>query len=521
MTLSKSRIFWACVSLHSLMVCFTIVALCYAAYIAPLGEPLLHITILSLFLIYYFYGGVLDIQIFSNDSVMQHRIVSEMKCLSSYRPTPYLINANLQTLFAAIGRPHPDVHFERELVTHVYPDGEVCRLDWSYAPNALSNTPVVIVFHGLTGGSDDSNMHYITQICNRRGWHVVIPVRRGCGDDACITKPKFYAYGGLEDTEYVVEFIATKMAGHPILGVGISAGSNILANYLGLYGKSSKITGAISVANGYCWEKGTRMIQDFHPVWDAVMSNIVHHTLFRRHSIFLDHTDYVTLNPEVHAPNVPIQLMKRVGSQREVDEYVSRRLHGFNSLEDFYRHQSCEYRLENITVPTIFLNALDDPLAHHLNIPVEKLRKNPNTLLITTACGGHLGWSEGLWPFADKPTWMDRFIVEGLESLLTVAEERRHEVALRALRRQSTEDSMSSMDVMNPTTARGNLQTDDIVCTPNAGSAPSRFPMKSPTVSLKSVGNLQKPSSFPDLTNSPNKYSVASRVSWAPATFSL
>jgi predicted alpha/beta-fold hydrolase len=296
MPVSKSRLFYALLSTHTLMVMGTTILIIYTLSVAPLDEPLLYLSVLVLFLAYYFYGGVLDMRVYRNDSVVHQRMISGMSCLQTrYKPTWYLLNANLQTLFAAAGRPSPDVTFERELVEGVYPDGEICRLDWcnpipatkvppttttttttrtnngstsnntntssATASTASSKAPVVILFHGLTGGSDDSNMHYLTQAIHRIGWHVVIPVRRGCGDEATITVPKFYAYGGIEDTAHVVDYIATKMRGHVILGVGISAGSNILANYLGTLGSRSRIQAAISVANGFCWDKGTRAIE--------------------------------------------------------------------------------------------------------------------------------------------------------------------------------------------------------------------------------------------------------------------
>ena len=380
-----------------------------------------------------------------------------------YLPTPFLLNANLQTLFAALGRPGLEqrILYDREIVKNLFPDGEVCVLDWSYAPESArarqsTPTPVVILFHGLTSGSDDSNVLYVAKAINDAGWHAVIPVRRGCCTDSIssdLAVPKHYAYGDVEDTEYVVHYISRKMEGHPLLSVGLSAGSNIMCNYLGLYGRASRIIGAVSVANGYCWERGTQALQQHHPVWDALMSGMVHHNLFKRHAVFRER--FSSVSPEgvilgeespvaVRSPGgfspvspteaaaaaaaavvaLPLRLLKRTGSMREYDEAISRRLHGFASLQEFYRHQSCVHRLDNVAVPTIFLNSLDDPLAHRDNIPGDILRANPHVVLVTTSSGGHLGWAEGWWPFRRKASWMDRFIIEGLAVTLNESNER-------------------------------------------------------------------------------------------------
>ena len=41
------------------------------------------------------------------------------------------------------------------------------------------------------------------------------------------------------------------------------------------------------------------------------------------------------------------------------------------------------------------VQALDDPIAPEEAIPYEALRGNPNTVLVTTMTGGHLGWCAG------------------------------------------------------------------------------------------------------------------------------
>lgn len=460
MAVSKQRVFLALASLHSLMVLFTGVAFLYTAFLMPWREPIVYLTLTALFLWYYYYGGVLEMNIYADDSPVQVRLITNIASLHRlpYRPSPWILNANAQTLFAVIGRPNPNVFYEREMASDVFADGELCRLDWSFASNGLGTAgggaaptsptspscaaavvnppqdgaPVVILFHGLTGGSDDRTMHYVTQAINRLGYHVVIPVRRGCGDDRELTKPKFYAYGGLEDTEFVVSYIAQKVAGRLLLGVGISAGSNILANYLAVSGADSKIKGAVSIANGYCWDRGTAALQDHHPVWDAVMSGIVHHNLFRRHDILTHHADHVRSVHETH----PVHKLTRVGSIRAMDEFVSRRLHGYPSLAAFYKDQSCIHRLDKICVPTIFLNALDDPIANAEVIPYDALQRNPHTVLVTTACGGHLGWADGWWPFRNAPTWMDRMIVESLAALREEVERHEHHTTAGAALQQ-------------------------------------------------------------------------------------
>lgn len=611
-----------------------------------------------------------------------------------YKPTFYLDNPFVQTMYASALRADPKVSYDRELVTNLYADGEVCILDWSfssvandgwtsvtpptrdptspsYCRHKKSPAPVVILFHGLTGGSDDSNMHYTTRILNQYGFHVVIPVRRGCADVVnLISRNKSYPYGDEEDTAHVVNYISKKMEGHWLVGVGLSAGSNVLCMYLGTQGANSKLKAAVSVANGYCWNSGTEVIVA-NKFYSTLMMSLIQYNLFRRHDyqLFVQKTfgenQQITSNEnlqhnenEAHSKNQPHSLVTvvethdlneirasangRAGSPltfdpasptstsehpfvnaliessaaakrlvarsvtrtvvaadqllsddqdsdesghqdvdsdqdesptttpfpfffnereqkkrkktklafpssslknlvqtkpdytdyshfefhriksttavdgkqrsenlsseetmdaaftkacrngirgalnesykneqdkalalaassalmytssqkceseklqeqaaldviafkahqrhqmlrrntrgtesvvikdhyehvREYDELVSRRLHGYKDLDAFYDAQSCKHVIKNITVPTFFLNALDDPVASAEVIPYYEIANNPNTVLITTARGGHLGWADGVCPFGVKyHTWLERFILEVL-----------------------------------------------------------------------------------------------------------
>lgn len=47
----------------------------------------------------------------------------------------------------------------------------------------------------------------------------------------------------------------------------------------------------------------------------------------------------------------------------------------------------------NIKKPTLFIQAMDDPVCGYESIPTDdEIRKNPNLALIKTAGGGHVGY---------------------------------------------------------------------------------------------------------------------------------
>lgn len=50
------------------------------------------------------------------------------------------------------------------------------------------------------------------------------------------------------------------------------------------------------------------------------------------------------------------------GSTTEFDKVFTSKLHGFDSVEDFYHAISCKYNIDGIKVPVLCINSKDDPV---------------------------------------------------------------------------------------------------------------------------------------------------------------
>ena len=70
---------------------------------------------------------------------------------------------------------------------------------------------------------------------------------------------------------------------------------------------------------------------------------------------------------------------------------------GFADRADYYYKASCVHRIPEIKVPTLFMNALDDPVVSRNCIDFEVFKQNENTVLATTMHGGHLGYHESMF----------------------------------------------------------------------------------------------------------------------------
>lgn len=96
--------------------------------------------------------------------------------------------------------------------------------------------------------------------------------------------------------------------------------------------------------------------------------------------------------------------------------YCSTTYVGYNSVEEYYAGSSSAKRIPRVRIPLLCIQALDDPIAPKEAIPYAALQANPYCTLVTTPCGGHLGWASGPGaPFAHP--WTDGVMTEWLSAV--------------------------------------------------------------------------------------------------------
>ncbi len=106
--------------------------------------------------------------------------------------------------------------------------------------------------------------------------------------------------------------------------------------------------------------------------------------------------------------------IKSAKTIREFDTYVTAKLHGFVDADDYWAKNAAKPWLPYIQIPTLILNAKNDPF-----IPVESLPDQTsvsNTVTLeTTEEGGHVGFLSA--PFPGNNNWLPQHIIHYFESL--------------------------------------------------------------------------------------------------------
>ena len=264
--------------------------------------------------------------------------------IEPYTPPWWLPNGHLMSLWAYyVRQPMPAYRRER-LATH---DDDFLDID---CIDGKPGQPLVVVCHGLEGSSNSHYVRALMRAVGERGWHGVALNYRGCsGED----NHRLYAYhsGWTVDLDFVVRVFAARDPQRPIVLAGYSLGAGITANWLGR--RATEVPKQVRAAflcsvPFFLTPCSARLESGFSRVYQR---NFVR-SLRRK-----------ALLKAAHHPDVfDRRAVKRARTLRQFDAAYTCPISGFRSVEDYYAQASCGPHLRSIRVPTLILNAADDPV---------------------------------------------------------------------------------------------------------------------------------------------------------------
>lgn len=304
----------------------------------------------------------------------------------------WLPGGHLQTIYAAL-RPPPRIALQRE--RWQTPDGDFIDVDFAGECAAARR---LVLFHGLEGSADSHYARAIAAHGIAKGWRVAIAHFRGCSGEPNLTARAYHS-GDTEEIEWVLR----KLRPHGMLhAIGISLGGNALLKWLGERGdeanalvrRAAAVSAPIDLAAaGHALDRG------------------VNRLLYTRH--FLS-----TLKPKSLAKleRFPgLYDAAQVGAARrfrEFDNLVTAPLHGFRDVDHYWSAASSGPWLERIRVPTLLLNARNDPFLPEHALLAASRKAAPSVVLEFPRTGGHAGFVAGRFP--GRP-WLPQRLLEFLD----------------------------------------------------------------------------------------------------------
>jgi predicted alpha/beta-fold hydrolase len=194
--------------------------------------------------------------------------------------------------------------------------------------------------------------------------------------------------------------------------VGFSLGGNVLLKWLGERGDQASLFGAAAVSVPLQLDVcATRM--------DQGISRLYRDRLLR------ELKDYLTVKsahlqrigrPEEARRIGALGDWRAIRSFWEYDHQVVAGLYGFRDAADYYARSSARQYLRAIRVPTLVIQALDDPFMTPAVLP-EADELSDSVRVEVTRCGGHVGFVEGQGP-TPAEYWLDRRIPAFLDEQL-------------------------------------------------------------------------------------------------------
>jgi predicted alpha/beta-fold hydrolase len=291
---------------------------------------------------------------------------------------PLIANPHLQTVLAHFwpaGLDERRFPSERRLY-RTAPEVEV--LVESQRPLQPPKGEIVLV-HGLEGSSRAGYMKSMARSALEAGFAAHRMNLRSCGGTEAWSKTAYHS-GLTDDLREVLRQLAGEGRG-PLFAAGFSLGGNITLKLAGELGEEARglLAGVCAVSAPI--DLAASVLRLEQP-WNRAYERRFLSRLKRR--IRAQHR----LRPE----SFPLDGLDSVSSLRAFDDRFTARFFGFRDAADYYRTQSSCNFLEGIRVPTLIVQAKDDPVIPFSIFERPEIRKNPNLELVAAEHGGHLGF---------------------------------------------------------------------------------------------------------------------------------
>lgn len=308
-----------------------------------------------------------------------------------FEPAWWCRGAHLQTIWPTCFRRSPRIPLTRERLE--LPDGDFLDIDWARA-ECSPERATALVMHGLAGSSRSHYASGLLAAFDREGWNAGLMHFRGCSGEPNRLARSYHS-GETGDLEYVVRVLRERSRNAPLGLVGVSLGGNVLLKWLGERGASAPVAAAVAVSVPFLLARAADRLE-------VGPSRLYQWYLLRslRRSIELKRR-------HVDLP-LAVRDLAHLKCFRDFDEHVTAPLHGFRGAEHYYAAASSHPFLSRIAVPTLIVQARDDPFLSPDAIP--DARALPRCVhLELYDSGGHVGFIAGDWPWRAR-YWLDERI---------------------------------------------------------------------------------------------------------------
>ncbi|MBO3696952.1 YheT family hydrolase [Roseivirga sp. E12] len=296
---------------------------------------------------------------------------------SNYKGPPFFyLNGHFETIIPSMTRKIKGIEYSREQIET--PDDDFLNLDW------LKNghNRLLIISHGLEGGSDRHYAMGMAKLFSSNGWDVLAWNNRSCNGE--MNRQKIlYHHAASYDVRTVVDHALATEQYAELAMVGMSMGGGQTIRYLGEeseFGLPDQLKKAVVISVPCSLPESVDTLG-----W---RSNAVYEKRFLGKL-----KDKLKRKAEQY-PEIDVSELVNIKKLEVFDEMFSAPLHGFESRKAFYEHCNPLPFISKISRDLLILNALNDPLLIGDCFPYHLAEGSPNIYLETPKRGGHVGFVE-------------------------------------------------------------------------------------------------------------------------------
>lgn len=293
---------------------------------------------------------------------------------STFKGNKWIKNKHLETILPALFR-KLSINYKRQRLELA--DGDFMDLDWVQN----NNDRLLLLFHGLEGSSQSQYIKGFAKHFSSQNFDICAVNFRSCSgeNNRLITS---YHSGKSDDIQTIINHIISNYSYKNIALGGFSLGGNVLLKYLGENG--NKIPNAIKVAFAFSV-----------PVDLAASSKTLSQTWNKVYMArFLKSLNRKLLEKSILFPNqINIEGLEKITTFDDWDTRFTAKIHGFENAQHYYQQCNSLQFLNEIKVPTLLVNAQNDPFLAPTCFPTEVAKNHPYFHLETPKFGGHVGFA--------------------------------------------------------------------------------------------------------------------------------
>ncbi len=314
---------------------------------------------------------------------------------------PFFRNRDLSTIAGNFWkRPELDRWPVEAVIYRTAPEVQVLAHAQQPDLAAFANNPAdILMVHGLEGSSTSGYLVSLAYAALSRGYSTARLNLRGCGGTEHLAVTSYHA----GQTSDVLEVLRQRALQRPLFLIGFSLGGNIALKLAGELGESAR-----ELLSGVCAVSTPIDLA-------ACAAAIGRRRNFIYQNRFVDRLKDRIRRRHLQAPGIyTLEHLPKIRSIIDFDNYYTAKLFDFGNAANYFRTQSSNQFLERIRVPTLLVQAKDDPMIPFSVYDHPAFARNPHLRLITLDHGGHVGFIARHQP----RFWLDQLLLNWIDETL-------------------------------------------------------------------------------------------------------